>query len=113
MREKKVRFTDSLEAEHPFLKEDKQVGKMLCSACRSQLSIEHRGRSYILQHIEKSKLATAAGTKSCTKQVTSYFTKETLIDECKHVAAEGGLFAFHTTKHSHSFRCMVCAPSVI
>jgi hypothetical protein len=42
-------------------------------------------------------------TKTCSKEVTSYFTKETITDERKHIAAKEGLFAFHKTKHSHSF----------
>jgi predicted Mrr-cat superfamily restriction endonuclease len=37
------------------------------------------------------------------RKVTSYFTKETITDESKHIAAEEGLFAFHTIKHRHSF----------
>jgi hypothetical protein len=43
----------------------------------------------------------------------AYFTKETITDECKHTAAEGGLFAFHTIKHNHSFWLMDCTSSVI
>jgi hypothetical protein len=95
-------FTESLEAECPFLKEDQQVGKVLCSICKSEFSIEHGGHSNILQHIKKRKHATAAKTKSCSKKLTSYFTKETITNEYKHIAAKG-LSAFHTTKHSHSF----------
>jgi hypothetical protein len=79
------------------------VGKVLCSICKSQFSIEHGGHFDILQHIKKRKHATAAETKSCSKKVTSYFTKETITDECKHIAAKEGLFAFHTIKHNHSF----------
>jgi hypothetical protein len=52
---KKCVFTESLEAEYPFLKEDQQVGKVLCSICKSQFSIQHGGRSDILQHIKKIK----------------------------------------------------------
>jgi hypothetical protein len=66
------------------------VGKMLCSICKSQFSIEHGGHSNILQHIKKRKHAIAAETKSCGKKVTSYFTKDTITDECKHIAAEKG-----------------------
>jgi hypothetical protein len=73
------------------------VGKVLCSICKSQFSIEHGGRSNILQHIKKRKHATATETKSCSKKVTSYFTKETTTDECKYIAAKEGLSAFHTT----------------
>jgi hypothetical protein len=65
-----------LEAQYPFLKEDQQVGNVLCSICKSQFSREHGGRSDTLQHIKKRKLAIAAETKSCSKKVTSYFTKE-------------------------------------
>jgi hypothetical protein len=61
-------FTESLEAEYPFLKEDQQVAKVLCSICKSQFSIEHGGRSDILQHIKRRKHATAAETKSRSKK---------------------------------------------
>jgi hypothetical protein len=106
-------FIQTLEAEYPFLKEDQQVGKVLCSISKSQFSIEHGGRSDVLQHITKRKHAIAAETKSCSKLVTSYFTKETITDECKHIADEAGLFVFHTIKHNYSFRSMDCTSSVI
>jgi hypothetical protein len=77
------------------------------------LSIEHGGHSDILQHISKRKHAIAAETESCSKKVMSYFTKETITDECKHIAAEEGLFAFHTIKQNHSFQSMDCTSSVI
>jgi hypothetical protein len=50
---------------------------------------------------------------SCSQILTSYFTKETLTDEDKHIAAEKGLFSLHTIKHNHSFRSMDCTSSVI
>jgi 2-oxoglutarate dehydrogenase complex dehydrogenase (E1) component-like enzyme len=106
-------FTESSEAEYPFLKEDQQVGKVLCFVCKSQFSIEHGGRSDILQHIKKRKQVIVAESKSCSKKVTSYFTKETITDECKHIAAEEGLFAFETIRHNHSFQSMDCTSSVI
>jgi ribosomal protein S27AE len=86
---------------------------VLCSICKSQFSIEHGGRPDILQHIKKRKHAIAAETKSCCIKVKSYFTKETITDECKYIAAEEGLFTFHTIKHNHSFRSMDCTPSVL
>jgi hypothetical protein len=67
------------------------------------LSIEHGGHSDILQHIKKRKHTIAAETKSCCKKVTSYFSKETITDKCKHFAAKEALFALHTIKHNHSF----------
>jgi hypothetical protein len=106
-------FTESLEAEYPFLKEDQQVEKVLCSICKSQFSIQHGGCSDIQQLIKKRKKAIAAETKSCCKKVTSYFTEETIIDECKNTAAEEGLLAFHTIKHDHSFQSMDRTSSVI
>jgi hypothetical protein len=51
--------------------------------------------------------------KVAVEKVTSYFTKETVTDECRHIAAEEGMFAFHTVKRSHSFRSMDCTSSVI
>jgi hypothetical protein len=89
------------------------VGKMLCSICKSQFSTEHGGHSNILQHIKKRKHAIAAETKSCSKKVTSYFTKETTANECKHITADERLFAFHRIKHNQSFRSRDCVSSVI
>jgi hypothetical protein len=51
--------------------------------------------------------------KSCSANVTPYLTKETVTDEWKRIAAEEGLFAFHTIKHNHSFRSMDCTSLVI
>jgi hypothetical protein len=106
-------FTESLEAEYPFLKEDQQMEKVLCFICKSEFSVEHGGCSDILQHIKKRKHAIAAETKSRSKKVTSYFTKETITDECKHIAATEGLFAIHTIKHNHSFQSMDGTSAVI
>jgi hypothetical protein len=51
MPKRRLVVTESLEANYSFLKKDQQVGKVLCSICKSQFSIEHGGRSDILQHI--------------------------------------------------------------
>jgi hypothetical protein len=53
---KRCVFTESLEAEYPFLKEDQQVEKVLCSIYKSQFSIGHGGRSDTLTHIKERKL---------------------------------------------------------
>jgi hypothetical protein len=107
--EKRRAFTENLEAEYSFLKED-QFGKVLCSICKSQFSSDHGGHSDILHHTKKRKHATAAETKSCSKK---YFSKEIITDERKHIAARGGLFAFRTIKHNHSLQPMDCTSSVM
>jgi predicted dienelactone hydrolase len=48
-------FTESLKAEYPFLREDQQVAKMLCSISESQFSVEHGGHFDILQLTKKRK----------------------------------------------------------
>jgi hypothetical protein len=68
MPKRRCPLTENLEAEYPFLKEDQQVGKVLCSIYKSQLSIEHGDHSNILQHIKKRKHAIVAETKSCSKK---------------------------------------------
>jgi hypothetical protein len=55
-------FTENLKAECPFSKDDEQVGKLLCSICNSQFSLEHGGRSDMLQHIKERKDAIAVET---------------------------------------------------
>jgi hypothetical protein len=68
-------FTESLEAQYPFLNEDKQAGKVLYSICYSQFPIEHGSHSNILQHIKKRKHTIAAETKSCSKKVVLFYQR--------------------------------------
>jgi hypothetical protein len=105
-------FTENLKAEYPFINEDQHVGKVFCTIYKSLFSTEHGGRSDILQHNKKRNLI-AVSNISCSQKITSYFTKETLTNQDKHIAAEEGLFAFRTIKRNHSFRSMDCTSSVI
>jgi hypothetical protein len=61
-------FAESLEAESPVLNVDQQVGKVLCTICKSQLSTLREGRSDMLQHVKKGKHATTAETKSYSEK---------------------------------------------
>jgi hypothetical protein len=74
-----VFFTERLGGEYSFLK-DQQVGKVLCSICKSQFSIQHGRLSDILQYIKKRKHEIAAESKSYCEKVTFYFMKETVSD---------------------------------
>jgi hypothetical protein len=75
MLKRRCGFTGSLEAEYPFLKEDQQVGKVLCSICKSQFSIHHGGHSDILQHIKKRKHSTAAETKVAVQSNVLFYQR--------------------------------------
>jgi hypothetical protein len=90
-------FTENLKAEYLFISKDQHAGKVFSTICKSLFSIEHGGRSNILQH--KKKIFIAVSNMSCSQKVTSYFTKETV--------------TFHTIKHNHSFPSMDCTSSVI
>jgi hypothetical protein len=70
-----------------------------------------RSVQYTAAQQEKKKIVVS--NMSCSQKITSYFTKETITDEDKPIPAEEGLFAFHTIKHNHSFRCVDCTSSVI
>jgi hypothetical protein len=52
---RKCVFNENLKAEYPFINEDQHAGKVFCYFCKSPFSIEHGGRSDILQHIKKKK----------------------------------------------------------
>jgi hypothetical protein len=53
----KCNFTDDLKAEFPFLKEESGGGrrKVFCTFCKPSFSIEHGGRSDVLQHTKVKK----------------------------------------------------------
>jgi hypothetical protein len=62
MPKRKCVFTENLKAEYPFINEDQHAGKVFCTICKSLFSIEHGGRSDILQHNKEKK------TSDCSKQ---------------------------------------------
>jgi hypothetical protein len=53
MSKRKCVFTENLKDEYPLINEDQHAGKVFCAICKSLLSIEHGGRSDILQHKKK------------------------------------------------------------
>ena len=113
MGKRKCTFSKTLKEEFPFLKDDTTSTKVECTLCRSVFSIEHGGRADITQHIKKKKhmLAVSARTSS---SITSFVSRNGLqTEEDKRIAAEEGLFAFHTAKHNHSFRSMDCTSLII
>ncbi|XP_025410915.1 uncharacterized protein LOC112683919 [Sipha flava] len=75
-------------------------------------SIENGGRSDITQHVKQKKHLLAVSSSSSNK-VTNFFTNVQSTNESKRIAAEEGLFAYHTIIHNHSFRSMDCTTSII
>jgi hypothetical protein len=69
----------------------------VCSLYNTEVSPIHCSTTTKKKHL------IAVSNMSCSQKVTSYFTKETITDEDRHIAAGGGLFAFHTIKCNHSF----------
>ncbi|KAL4131790.1 hypothetical protein QTP88_009047 [Uroleucon formosanum] len=112
-------FTVSLQSEFTFLKKCEEIGKVFCTVCKAVFSIEHGGRSDISdikQHMEKKKHTSALSSASKSDKVTSYFIKQGsagLTSEGLKIAAEEGMFAFHTIVHNHSFRSMDCTTTLI
>jgi hypothetical protein len=85
------------------------VENVLCSICKSVFNTAWRSFRYAAAY-QENKTPIAAETESCSKKVKSRFTKETITDECKHIAAEEGPFALHTIKHNHSFDSWIVHP---
>lgn len=116
MPKRRCTFTVSLQSEFTFLKKCDEIGKVFCTVCKAVFSIEHGGRSDIKQHMEKKKHTTALSSASKSDKVTSYFIKQGpagLTSEGLKIAAEEGMFAFHTIVHNHSFRSMDCTTTLI
>ncbi|VVC35789.1 Hypothetical protein CINCED_3A001819 [Cinara cedri] len=116
MPKRRCTFTESLQSEFTFLKKCEVIGKVFCTVCKALFSIEHGGRSDIKQHMEKKKHTSALSSTSKSYKVTSYFIKQGpagLTSEGLKIAAEEGMFAFHTIVHNHSFRSMDCTTALI
>lgn len=112
MPKRKCNFTDALKKEFPFLRAEED--KLLCTLCKGVFSIEHGGRSDITQHVQKKKHRVAEAARSSSKKLTAFMTTQGKLDEeGKRLAAEEGLFTFHTIKHNHSYRSMDCTSTLV
>ncbi|XP_060847841.1 uncharacterized protein LOC132927347 [Rhopalosiphum padi] len=97
MPKRRCSFNPKLKTQFPNLRDADEIGKVLCTECKSIFSIEHGGISDIKQHLQKRKHLLAVSSSSSSKRI----------------AAEEGMFAFHTIMHNHSFRSMDCTSSLI
>lgn len=116
MPKRRCSFNPKLKTQFPNLRDADEIGKVLCTECKSVFSIEHGGISDIKQHLQKRKHVLAVSSSGSANKLASYFInggKSGLSDESKRIAAEEGMFAFHTIMHNHSFRSMDCTPSLI
>lgn len=107
MPKRRCSFNPKLKTQFPNLRDADEIGKVLCTECKSIFSIEHGGISDIKQHLQKRKHLLAVSSSSSANKLSSYFInkeKSGPSDESKRIAAEEGMFAFHTIMHNHSFR---------
>lgn len=106
MPKRRCSFNKTLKTEFPFLRETHEIGKVLCTVCKSIFSIDHVEISDIKQHLQKKKHSLALSSSSKSDKLTSFFNKKGqfgLSDKSKRIVAEEGMFAIHTIIHNHSF----------
>jgi hypothetical protein len=112
---RKCNFTDDLKTEFSFLKEESGGGRrrVFCTFSRSSSSIEHGGRSDVLQHtkVKKNKLTESSIISS--QKLTTFLQSKKYTSEQLRLASEEGLFAFHAVKHKHSFRSTDCTSAIV
>ena len=91
MPKRRCSFNPKLKTQFPNLRDADEIGKVLCTECKSVFSIEHGGISDIKQHLQKRKHVLAVSSSSSANKLASYFInkgKSGLSDESKRIAAE-------------------------
>jgi hypothetical protein len=98
MPKRKCVLTEELRTKYPFIipcncdgKVDEEVK---CTQCNAIFSIQYCGRSDITQHIatKRHKLAKNASVSS---KVSDYFSKKTVAEMERNLAADEATFAYH------------------
>jgi hypothetical protein len=106
MLKRKCVLTEKLRTKYPFIIPCNCDGKVVkCTQCNAIFSIQHGSRSDITQHIatKRYKLAENASVSS---KVSEYFSKKSVGEMERNLAADEATFAYHVCMHNQSFRSM-------
>ena len=75
MPKRRCSFNLKLKTQFPNLRDADEIGKVLCTECKSVFSIEHGGISDIKQHLQKRKHVLAVSSSSSANKLTSFLLK--------------------------------------
>jgi len=105
MPKRKCTFNEKLQSEYTSLKKCQKPGreyKIEFSVCGAAFSIEHGRKSDITQQL-KSERHNIAARASKSQKVSNFFSPKTQFsDKEQKLAADEGIFAYHTCKHNQS-----------
>lgn len=111
---RKCTFSVELQEQYPFLKKGKWDSTVLCSKCLSNFSISHGGRNDIEKHLQTDKHKSYLAAAASSSKMDNYCRNTSQMNtENQQLAAEEGLFAFHTVFHNNSFRSMDCTSKIL
>lgn len=116
MPKRKCTFNEKLQCEYTFLKKCQKPGqeyKIECTVCGAAFSIEHGGKSDITQHLKSERYNTAARASKSQKVSNFFSPKIQFADKEQKLAADEGIFAYHTCKHNQSFNSMDCTSQLV
>lgn len=111
---RKCTFSVELQNQYAFLKKGKLDSTVYCNKCLSNFSIAHGGKHDIEKHIQTDKHKLNLTAAASSSKIDSYFKNVSQMNtEDEQLAAEEGLFAFHTVFHNNSFRSMDCTSKLV
>ena len=84
-----------------------------CSICNAKFSIAEGAPSAIKRHNLTETHRKAAVLNASSKKITDLIQPISFGNKEKTLALSEGLFAYHTVRHSHSFRSMDCTSKII
>lgn len=111
-KKRKCSFNNELQKEYPFLKKlEHNPHIAFCSQCSSEINIAHGGVSDIKLHLKTKKHLAGVNAVAISTSMSKFLTKN---DTEKHdILAKEAALAYHTVKHSHSFRSLDCTTKLI
>eukprot|EP00918_Siedleckia_nematoides_P107669 GHVU01234858.1.p1 GENE.GHVU01234858.1~~GHVU01234858.1.p1 ORF type:complete len:310 (-),score=36.29 GHVU01234858.1:565-1494(-) len=113
MGKRKCTVTPEMLAAHPKYKKVRASEYDLqCSVCHGVFTVAYSGQKSITEHEESKKHKDAEKVLVRATRITGY-TKNQFDAATTAVAAQEGVFAYHTAQHNHSFRSTACTSALI
>ncbi|KAB0805402.1 hypothetical protein PPYR_02372 [Photinus pyralis] len=109
MPKRQCKYSDDMLKEFPSVKKGKISTEVFCNVCSSSLSIAHKGKKDIEDHLKtekhKKNLRSQAGASGLQKFVTT-------ASNSSRIKAAKATLAFHTVRHHQSYNSMGCTTKV-
>lgn len=107
-KKRKCHVSENILKEFSFIRPGHDDTVAFCTLCHSSFSVSSGGRTAVVEHQQTKKHKASIIARSGAPSKTTFFKRLEPTQVEYDLAVQEGTYAYHTVRHSHSFRSMDC-----